>query len=114
MRRKPEEFHDGANDGLTPLAPLDISKIEDFDDLLAGYSRTSFGGRSLGEAAEVLETMVLDPECTKVGTFSGAMTVAKMGLLICEMIDRGWLQVIISTRGPDGARSDRGRGSGAL
>ena len=41
--------------------------------------------------------MVRDPECTVVGTFSGAMSVAKMGLLICEMIDRGWLKVIVTT-----------------
>ena len=41
--------------------------------------------------------MVTDAECARVGTFAGAMTVAKMGLLICEMIDRGWLQIIIST-----------------
>jgi len=97
VRRKPEEFHDGAQDGLTPLRPLDIKEIQDFDELLAGYSLTAFGGRSLGEAAEVLQAMVTDPEVTIVGTFSGAMTVAKMGLLICDMIDRGWLQVIIST-----------------
>ena len=97
MRRQPEEFHDGAKDGLTPLEPLDINRINDFDALLAGYSRTAFGGRSLGEAAEVLTAMIQDPECTIVGTFSGAMTVAKMGLVLCEMIDRGWLQIIIST-----------------
>jgi len=97
VRRNPKEFRDGAQDGLVPLAPLDINQIKDFDELLAGYSRTAFGGRSLGEAAEVLETMLLDPDCTRVGTFAGAMTVAKMGLLICEMIDRGWLQIIIST-----------------
>ena len=59
--------------------------------------KTAFGGRSLGEAAEVLTQMVRDPECAVVGTFSGAMSVAKMGLMICEMIDRGWLQVIITT-----------------
>ncbi len=41
--------------------------------------------------------MVQDPECAVVGTFSGAMSVAKMGLLICEMIDRGWLKVVITT-----------------
>lgn len=97
MRRNPEEFHDGAQDGLMPLEPLDINRVVDFDDMLAAYSRTAFGGRALGEAAEVLTAMVQDPECTCVGTFSGAMTVAKMGLLICEMIDRGWLQIIIST-----------------
>lgn len=97
MRRKSEDFHDGARDGLTPLSPLDLNKITDFDEMLAALSRTAFGGRNLGDAAEVLHLMVTDPECTIVGTFSGAMTVAKMGLLICDMIDRGWLQVIVTT-----------------
>jgi deoxyhypusine synthase len=97
MRRKHEDFHDGAKDGLTPLEPLDISSIQDFDEMLAAMGKTAFGGRSLGEAAEVLTQMVQDPECAVVGTFSGAMSVAKMGLLICEMIDQGWLQVVITT-----------------
>ena len=88
MRRKHEDFHDGAQDGLTPLEPLDVNKIEDFDELLRAMGKTVFGGRSLGEAAEVLTRMVRDPECAVVGTFSGAMSVAKMGLLICEMIEK--------------------------
>ena len=97
MRRKHDDFHDGAQDGLTPLEPLDVSSVRDFDELLAAMCKTVFGGRSLGEAAEVLTQMVRDPECAVVGTFSGAMSVAKMVLLICEMIDRGWLKVIITT-----------------
>ena len=97
MRRKHEDFHNGAKDGLTPLEPLDVHRIRDFDELLAAMGKTAFGGRSLGEAAEVLTLMVRDPECAVVGTFSGAMSVAKMGLLICEMIDKGWLQVIVTT-----------------
>ena len=28
MRRKHEDFHDGAKDGLTPLEPLDINGIQ--------------------------------------------------------------------------------------
>ena len=74
-----------------------LIRLQDFDELLAAMGKTAFGGRSLGEAAEVLTQMVRDPECAIVGTFSGAMSVAKMGLLICEMIDRGWLKVIITT-----------------
>lgn len=97
MKRKHEDYHDGAQDGLTPLAPLDLNKIEDFDQLLRAMGQTAFGGRTLGEAADVMEAMVRDPECGVVGTFSGAMSVAKMGLLICDMIDRGWLKVIITT-----------------
>jgi deoxyhypusine synthase len=30
-------------------------------------------------------------------TLSGAMTIAKQGLVICEMIERGWVQAIVST-----------------
>jgi deoxyhypusine synthase len=60
-------------------------------------SKTSFGGRGLGEALDVLEAMVLDPDCHVVGTFSGAMTVAKMGRLLCTMLDRGWIDTVVST-----------------
>ena len=48
MRRKLEDYHDGAQDGLTPLLPLDLNSIEDFDQLLRAMARTAFGGRSLG------------------------------------------------------------------
>jgi deoxyhypusine synthase len=96
-RRDQRAYGDGLSDQLTPLQSLDIKKTEDFDQLLQQMAHTAFGGRSLGEAAEVLATMVSDPDCVVVGTFSGAMTVAKMGLLICDMIDWGWLDVIVST-----------------
>ena len=88
---------DGAEDGLEPLEPLDLSNIGDFDDLLRAMSKTAFGGRNLGEAADVLAAMVADPDCTVILTLSGAMTVAKMNLVITEMIERGWVQAIVST-----------------
>ena len=97
MRRKIEDFHDGAQDGLEPLEPLNLRNIEDFDELVRAMGKTAFGGRSLGEAAEVLTAMVQDPEVTVVGTFSGAMSVAKMGLLLCDMLERGWLDIVITT-----------------
>ena len=90
-------FSDGASDGLTPLQTLDLGEVGDFDELLSAMSLTAFGGRRLGEAAEVLEEMVTDPECSVVLTLSGAMTVAKMGLVITEMIERGWVQAVVST-----------------
>jgi len=96
-RRSWTDLHDGSRDGLTPLKSLDIKKTEDFTSLLSAMSQTAFGGRALGEAQEVFYEMITDPDCLKVGTFSGAMSVAKMGLLICDMIDWGWLDIIIST-----------------
>jgi deoxyhypusine synthase len=62
-----------------------------------GMGQTAFGGRRLGEAADVLEAMVRDESCFRVVTISGAMTISKQGLVLCEMIDRGWVQAIVST-----------------
>ncbi len=91
------KYGDGFSDGLTPLTPIDIAKAGSISDLLRQYALTAFGGRQLGEAAEVTEAMIRDPKCFVVMTLSGAMTVAKQGLIVCEMIDRGWVQAIIST-----------------
>ncbi len=95
--RDMESYLDPEEAGLEPLVPLDPDKISDFDELLSAMARTAFGGRRLGEALDVLEAMVTDPDCHVVATFSGAMTVAKMGLLICKMIEQGWIDTIIST-----------------
>ncbi len=91
------ELHDGVSDGLVPLETLDLAGVDSVDALLRGLSATAFGGRALGEAADVVEAMLCDPDCLVVLTLSGAMTIAKMGLVVCDMVDQGWVQAIVST-----------------
>ena len=93
----PREFRDGREDGFEALESLDPSRIDSFCDLLAAMRKTAFGGRQLGEAFEVLQAMAHDENCMVVATLSGAMTVAKMGTLLCRMIDLGMIDVVIST-----------------
>lgn len=88
---------DGFSDDLTPLSAVDVAKASNVSELLEGMAGTSFGGRRVGEAAATLETMIRDPECFVVATVSGAMTVAKQGLLLVEMIERGWVHAIVAT-----------------
>ena len=90
-------FHDGADDGLEALEALDPARIHSFSDLLGAMKKTAFGGRRLGEAFDVLKAMIEDPDCFVVMTLSGAMTIAKMGKIICTMLDRGMVQAIVST-----------------
>jgi deoxyhypusine synthase len=102
MSRKDEirsagELRDGFSDGFKPLRALDLSQIDSFEKMLTQMSNTAFGGRSLGEALEVCTSMLKDPDCLVVGTFSGAMTMAKMGLVLCEMIDQGFLDAVVAT-----------------
>src|SRR6056297_1433563 len=92
-----EKLEDPETYGLSPLTSLDPETISGCDELLDAMSGTAFGGRALGEGLDVLEAMIDDPDCLVVGTFSGAMTVAKMGTLLCTMIDKGWLDVVVST-----------------
>ncbi len=90
-------FHDGADDGLEALESLDPARIHSFSDLLTAMQKTAFGGRRLGDAFAVLNTMIADPDCVVVMTLSGAMTIAKMGKVICTMLDRGMVQAVVST-----------------
>jgi deoxyhypusine synthase len=88
---------DGISDNLEPLESLDLSKVASVNDLLASMKKTSFNGRKVGEAADVLEAMARDQDCYVVLTLAGAMTMAKMGLVVCDMIERGMVNAIVST-----------------
>jgi len=79
------------------LEPLDLGRIRSIDGLVRAMSKTAFTGRQLGEAADVLEAMALDEDAFVVMTLAGAMTVAKQGLIIAELIDRGIVNAIVST-----------------
>lgn len=91
------ELHDGRQDGLTPLESLSLDDVASFADLLRAMSKTAFGGRQLGEAFEILLETARNPVCRTVLTVSGAMTVAKQGRIICDMIDRGLVHAVVAT-----------------
>jgi len=91
------DLHDPVRDRLIPLEPLDLGKIRSIDGLVRAMAKTAFTGRQLGEAADVLEAMARDQDCFVVMTLAGAMTVAKQGLVIAELIDRGIVNAIVST-----------------
>src|SRR5438067_10068695 len=60
-------------------------------------ANTAFTGRQLGESVDVLEAMARDKQCFVVMTLAGAMTVAKQGLVICDLIERGLINAVVST-----------------
>ena len=91
------ELHDPVEDKLVPTIPLDLSKVQTIDDLVRAMGQTAFTGRQIGDAADVLEAMARDKDCFVVLTLSGALTVAKMGLIICDLIDSGIVKAIVST-----------------
>ncbi|MFQ5662253.1 MAG: deoxyhypusine synthase family protein [Terriglobia bacterium] len=90
-------LHDPVEDKLTPIYPIDLSQIHSIDDLVRAMGRTAFTARQIGDAADVLEVMARDNDCLVVLTLSGALTVGKMGLIICDLIDSGLVKAVVST-----------------
>jgi deoxyhypusine synthase len=90
-------LHDPIQDRLTPIYPLDLSKIRTIDELVRAMGQTAFTARQIGDAADVLEAMARDKDCFVVATLSGAMTVGKMGLIFCDLVDSGIVKAIVST-----------------
>ena len=63
----------------------------------APWAKTAFTGRQVGLAADVLEAMARDKDCFVVMTLAGAMTVAKQGLIVAELIEQGIVNALVST-----------------
>jgi deoxyhypusine synthase len=83
--------------GLRQMEPLDVSQGTTTSALLQQLSKTAFTGRALGEATDLMETMIRDPRCVVVMTLSGAMTMAGLGSLIRLAIEHQWVQCIVAT-----------------
>jgi deoxyhypusine synthase len=90
-------LHDPVKDKLRPIYPLDLSKIKTIDDLVRAMGDTAFTARQIGDAADVLEAMARDKNCFVVMTLAGALTVGKMGLVFCDLIESGVVKAIVST-----------------
>src|SRR5580658_2295024 len=90
-------LHDPIEDRLIPIFPIDLSQIQTIDELVRAMGRTAFTGRQIGDGVDVLEEMARDKDCFIVMTLAGAMTVAKMGLIFCDLIESGIVRAIVST-----------------
>ncbi len=90
-------LHDPVKDKLRPIFPLDLSKTRTIDQLVRAMGDTAYTARQIGDAADVLEIMARDKECFVVMTLAGALTVGKMGLVFCDLIESGIVKAVVST-----------------
>lgn len=95
--RRSKMLHNGLEHGFKPLEQIELEKIFSFSDLAKQMANTSFGGRTVGRAAEVMTSMFNDPDCTVIATLSGAMTIAKQGGIIADLIENGCISAVVST-----------------
>jgi deoxyhypusine synthase len=65
-------------------------------DLISFYSSTGFNARRLAEAAEMFKKMI-DSDATVCLTISGAMSPIGLGGCISTLIEKGYVDWIITT-----------------
>src|SRR5258705_10170277 len=90
-------LQDPVKDKLRSIFPLDLSKCRTIDQLVRAMGDTAYTARQVGDAADVLEAMARDKDCFVVMTLAGALTVGKMGLAFCDLIESGIVKAVVST-----------------
>src|SRR5882762_6538777 len=86
-------LHDPVKDKLRPIFPIDLSKCTSIDLLVRAMGETAYTARQVGDGADVLEAMARDKDCFVVMTLAGALTVGKMGLIFCDLIESGLVKI---------------------
>ena len=97
MHRDPKHYHTGFDDGLIPIKSIEPLKAADTDELCQQMENVGLGGSTVGDGVKILTEMFTDKDMFTVLTVAGAMTPAGMGLMICDLIDRGCVHAVIST-----------------
>ena len=80
---------------MKPINPVQPERV--IDRLLLNMGNSGFQGRSLGESLNVWKKMIEDPECTIFLGLSGAMIPAGMQACLTELVERRYVDVIVST-----------------
>lgn len=75
---------------------IDVKK-KSVSELLAEMSRTAFQGRKLGEVVDVWEAMLKEEDLAVIMGFSGSMSTAGQWKIINWLIEKRFIDVLVST-----------------
>ncbi|HLC56473.1 MAG TPA: deoxyhypusine synthase family protein [Candidatus Nanoarchaeia archaeon] len=67
------------------------------DELLYQYKDLGHQAKKLGEAADIIVEMIKDKECKVFLGLAGALVPGGMRLILKDMIERGWIDVFVTT-----------------
>jgi deoxyhypusine synthase len=89
--------HDKEDYLIKKVVPFNSKNANTIDDLLKNLRFCGFQGRNLGRALDLLEKMCANKKILTVLALSGAMVPAGMGNLVCDLIENGLIDVLVTT-----------------
>lgn len=94
VKRNPKCYKKG--EGLRSLKSFKV-RDKSPDQIMRAMRDAGLSARRIAKGVDILEKGILDKDCKMVLTLSGITTISKMGGIICEMIDDGWIDCIVAT-----------------
>lgn len=83
---------------LEPVHHISVKKAMTINELAIEMNKSGvMGAGRIGRAAEVYEMMLKDKDCTKFLGLAGAMVPGGMKQVIIDMINDGWIDVLVTT-----------------
>jgi deoxyhypusine synthase len=70
---------------------------DDIKRLIQSMENTGFNGKRLAQACKIYEKMIKDKTCTKFFSLAGAMVPVGMQNIIIDFINRGYIDVLVTT-----------------
>jgi deoxyhypusine synthase len=80
-----------------PVRVIDPEDLTGFEKLLSIMSETAYQGRKLGEVFGVIVKMIRDPDVTIYMGLAGSMATAGMWGVVSWIIERRYIDVLVST-----------------
>ncbi len=80
-----------------PIRHARIAPGMSIDGLIGEFKGCAFGAGRVAQAADILEAMVSDQDCTKFFGLAGAMVPAGMRAVVSDMIRDGYIDVLVTT-----------------
>jgi deoxyhypusine synthase len=81
-----------------PVTQLDLKKATSIRELVSAWAKTSIQSRSVSECAQVYENMISDKDRPTIFMgLSGALIAGGMRRVIRDLVDAGFIDVLVST-----------------
>ena len=79
------------------ITHIDITKNSTVDDIMHQMETTGFGAKKMADATKILESAIRDKETKVFFGFAGALVPAGMRKILRDMINDGWVDVVVTT-----------------
>ncbi len=89
--------HDSSRMNLKPIKHIRIEKGVKASEIIKNMKNCGFGAKNLSKAVDILELAIKDNNCKVFLGLAGALVPAGMRNIIIEMLEKKWVDVLVTT-----------------